>query len=453
MCVKVPVELKISPRTVGMNHNTSSSPAGCTVYIPFQSPASAGYLHERAVDISHLSRDAMEEGQGRKCHTINDAPETIVSRTSTASKITLSVPHTKDEQKYTAISPNVTLNLNPNSLSTDELLSFETLTASRQRSFSTKQTPSSDVDTEHLSDSDNSADVWVPRTPSAAEAVSGIWIVCPQTPTAAARPPALRRINRSHKLRAELESPDPVFRRRVTGSVAYPTQCCSASALSIGGTPLETVDSRLTAREKRRAWRKAAVQHRMQRMDSYLPTQQEYTSVLSQTAAFQRSAAALTYSGNLSDVDVYDDGQRSPVVQVMVDGGPRAEANIDESEERHQRTKESRNIELPLHLPVSALTTTTAALASSLRERLVSLRRGRSTDHDDRHKQQKLIENRARKALRTISIMSSALPPCASCTNYDNHVKIIFHWSALHSHDRSTSFRDVMLTFAPVIEF
>lgn len=45
-----------------------------------------------------------------------------------------------------------------------------------------------------------------------------------------------------------------------------------------------------------------------------------------------------------------------------------------------------------LHVPLSAIgSTTAAALATSLMEKLASFRHGRSSMNDERHKQQKLI--------------------------------------------------------------
>jgi len=99
--------------------------------------------------------------------------------------------------------------------------------------------------------------------------------------------------------------------------------------------------------------------------------------------------------GYLSDVDAaVGDGQETPAVELTVDGGPTVGAEV-----RHLR-----NIEQIIHVPVSHITTTTAALASSFLERITSFRHGRSSVHDEHQKQEKLIENRARKALRTIAV-------------------------------------------------
>ena len=265
-------------------------------------------------------------------------------------------------------------------------------------------TPSSDV--EPLSDSDSCSDVWVPRMSSASEAVSGIWIVCGQATTAdslrAARPPTPRQLQYAYKLRAELESPDPVFRRRVASGVSYPMRCCQGGVVDFGGRSSETVSRRLTAEDRREAWRAAALQCRTRHMDSDFTLQHD---TISQPGSSRRSAVPVTRMRRSSYAGAgVDDEQETP--ELMPDGRPTAEANTDAAEDRQQQTKDSRNIEQLLHLPLSA-TATTAALASSLLDKLTSLRHGRSSEHDDRHKQQKLIENRARKALRTIDTLMS----------------------------------------------
>ena len=104
-----------------------------------------------------------------------------------------------------------------------------------------------------------------------------------------------------------------------------------------------------------------------------------------------------------------DDGPEPevPAVQLMVDRPPpRAElADLEGTDENPQRTRDGE--QQLLQVPVSAISqTTAAALASSLLEKLASLRHGRSSVHDERHKQQKMIENRAKKALRTVRIAS-----------------------------------------------
>ena len=258
-------------------------------------------------------------------------------------------------------------------------------------------TPSSDV--EPLSDSDSCSDVWVPRTSSASEAVSGIWIVCGQATTAdilpAARPPTPWQLQCAYKLRAELESPDPVFRRRVASGISYPTRCCREGVMDVGGRSSETVNRRLTAQDRRQAWRAAELYYKTRYVDSDFTLRHQDN--ISQLASSRRVTRTRRLSA--ADAGIYD-GQETRGLRA--DGCLRAETNIDEAEDRQQRTKDSRNIEQLLHLPVSA-TATTAALASSLLQKLTSLRHGRSSEHDDSHKQQKLIENRARKALRTIS--------------------------------------------------
>ena len=262
-------------------------------------------------------------------------------------------------------------------------------------------TPSS-KDAEQLSDSDNCSDVWVPRTPSAAEAVSGIWIVCEQA-TTADRSSTARRLRRARKLRAELESPDPVFRRRVAGGYPCPMKCMHRTdALDFGGRSSETVYRHPTALERRRAWR---ADGRIQHIDSDIMSQRDHTSVLSQCASHQKSAAPFIATRHSSRTA---DEQETTVVQLVIDGGPTAGTSIDKTEDRQQRMEETRNIEQPLHVPLSATTTSTVALVSSLLERLTSFRHGRSSVHDERHKQHKLIENRARKALRTIRLISFA---------------------------------------------
>jgi len=405
--------MRISPQAVSMNYNRSPS-LGRTLDTPSQAPAvSVSCCHldvdnERAADITVLSHDTVDEVQRRTRLLTNNenlsAAQIIDSCTSTSPGIT-SLPQRKaassDEQKYLATSPNISVKLSPNLLRHDELLSFEALTACRQRQLSIKQTPSSDVD--QLSDSDSCSDVWVPRTSSASEGVSGIWIVCGQATTAdilpAARPPTPWQLQCAYKLRAELESPDPVFRRRVASGISYPTRCCGEGVMNFSGRSSETVNRRLTAQDRRQAWQTAALHCRTRYVHSDFTLLQDN---ISQLASSRRSVVPATRTRRLSAADAgIDDGQETP--GLMADGCPRAETNIDEAEDRQQRTKDSRNIEQLLHLPVSA-TATTAALASSLLQKLTSLRHGRSSEHDDSHKQQKLIENRARKALRTISI-------------------------------------------------
>jgi len=155
-CVKVPVELKISPKTVAAMYNSSPSRPDCSLDVGSHRPASVSGsqcdVSEHAADISGLSRDATEEGQGQGCHPINDkklaAAEIVDSCTSSATGITSPLPHmeesSSDGQKYLATTPNISLKLNSKTRSNDELLSVETLTASLQRSFSMKQTPSSE---------------------------------------------------------------------------------------------------------------------------------------------------------------------------------------------------------------------------------------------------------------------------------------------------------------------
>ena len=419
--MKVPVvELKIYPQTVAENYYDMPPSLDCTLDIPSQPPEllrgrQSDVGEEHAASIPDLSPD-------RRCHPTTDeklaAAETVDGYTNTATKIISSVLRREtfhsDCQKYLSTSPNISLQLNPNLLSGDELLSIETSSAFRQQSLSTKQTPSSDVDTEEVSDSDNCSDVWVPRTPSAAEAVSGIWIVRGQpTSTADSVPSARRsterRLHRACKLRAELESPDPVFRRRVAGSYQYSTKWRRTDALDFGDRSSETVERQLTAQERRRAWRVAAVSGRIRHIDSDVTSKRENTSVLSQYASPRRPAAPCTSMRYSSDADADGDGrQETPVVQQLIDRSPRAEASIDKADDRQQQTKDSQNTEQLLHVPVSDTTTTTTALVSSLLERLTSFRHGRSSVHDERHKQQKLIENRARKALRTITLVSLA---------------------------------------------
>jgi len=149
--------MRISPQAVSVNYNMSSS-LGCTFDTPSQAPASVSGCHldvdnEYAADITVLSHDQVEEGQrGRRLLTNNEnlsVAQIIDSCTSPSAGITSSLPQRKatssDEQKYLATSPNISLKLSPNLLSHDELLSFETLTACRQRQLSAKQTPSSEL--------------------------------------------------------------------------------------------------------------------------------------------------------------------------------------------------------------------------------------------------------------------------------------------------------------------
>ena len=149
--------MKISSQTVALNYSRSPS-IGCTFNTRSQAAASVSGCqldvdNERAADITGLSRDTTEEGQGhRRVLTNNEqlsAAEIIDSSTSPATGLTSPFPQRKaassDEQKYLATSPNISLKLSPNLLSHDELLSFEALTACRQRPLSSKQTPSSEL--------------------------------------------------------------------------------------------------------------------------------------------------------------------------------------------------------------------------------------------------------------------------------------------------------------------
>ena len=264
---------------------------------------------------------------------------------------------------------------------------MKTSSVSGQPSPSTKPTRSWDAGVDQLSDSDSCSDVWVPRTPSAAEAVSGIWIACGRESTE--RPARRGACN----FRADWDSPDPVFRRRVARlRCQYPLKWRRADAPSeFAGRSSKTVNcAQLTTRERRQAWRVAAVSGRIRHIDS------EFASVLSQYASTHRRSAvppsSVRHSSNAAD--------RQGTAIRQMDGRTRTDADDDEVEDGQQRTKDIS--EQPLHVPsVSATTTTTAALVSSLLDRLSAFRHGRSSLHDERHKQQKLIENRARKALRT----------------------------------------------------
>lgn len=121
--------------------------------------------------------------------------------------------------------------------------------------------------------------------------------------------------------------------------------------------------------------------------------------------------------GHLSNVGAdADNRQETAAVEATVDRVRRAERNVDEADDHQQRrTNDAHNVELstqqPLHVPLSAFTTTAAA-ASTLLEKLTSFRHGRSGENDELHKQQNLIENRARKALRTITIILGAFIVC-----------------------------------------
>lgn len=137
------------------------------------------------------SRDTLTEFQGRRRHLSNDERLSGVfdSRTSAAAGTTSSVPRNEassfdGRMCSAATSPNVGTKPKPKPKlpGDDGILSIRTAVGSSQRSIPTRQTPSSDA--EPSSDPDNCSDVWVPRTSSAAESVSGIWIVC--EPTSAA---------------------------------------------------------------------------------------------------------------------------------------------------------------------------------------------------------------------------------------------------------------------------
>ena len=373
----------------------------CAFDIRCQPPALLSGRHSDMGDehaTAHIPGLSREGGQ--LYHTTNNekpaAAELIDSCTSTATGITSSVLHRETsssikDKKCLAASPTVSLKLNSKLLTGDQLLSVKTSTTS----LSTKNTPSSNVDAEQLSDSDNCSDVWVPRTPSAAEAVSGIWIVGGQASTAD-RSSTVRRLARARKLRAELESPDPVFRRRVARAYPCPMKWRRADALDFGGRSSETVYRQPSALERRRAWR---ADGRIRHIDSDI-SQRDHTSVLSQCASTEKSVApftAMRYSSRIADE------KETPAVQLVIDAGPTAGASIDKTNDQQQRMEESRNIEQPLHVPLSA---TTVTLVSSLLERLTSFRHSRSSVHDERQKQHKLIENRARKALRTITLIA-----------------------------------------------
>lgn len=192
--VKVPVELKISPQSVAVNYNTSPtfpSPRS-TLTMRCRPSASFGVDQldvgdEFMVNLSGLSSDAANEGQGRRRHQSNDEKlfpaKILVSRASTATGLSLSAS-SSNGRRCSATGSNVGLKRSPKLLSINELLSSETSNEILQRPLSTNQILSSDVDEDQLSDSDSCSDVWVPRTPTAAEQASGIWIVCDQVPTA-----------------------------------------------------------------------------------------------------------------------------------------------------------------------------------------------------------------------------------------------------------------------------
>jgi len=162
--------------------------------------------------------------------------------------------------------------------------------------------------------------------------------------------------------------------------------------------------------DRRRTRKAAADERRIWNIDADLASQRDSTRVYCPSASLQRSAAPPTTRTGLSlDVVAGEDVAReSPAAaQSTTDGRPRTEADFDVVDDQQQQQQHGRNVEQLLHVPVSAISTTTAALASSLLEKLASLRHGRSSMHDERQKQQKLIENRARKALRTLGAESS----------------------------------------------
>jgi len=428
-CVQVPVELKLCPQTLAMNYYHLPSSPDYAFDIRSQPAASLSgrQSNELAAGIYGLSRDTVNENQTRRCRPTNDetpaagAGDIIDRRTSTATGLTSLVLHGESSsprrQKRLTASSNSRSRPRAKLLSGDKLFpALKTSTACCQQSHSTKQTPSSDVDLDQLSDSDNCSDVWVPRTLSAAEAVSGISI-CGRPyivdSLRSAGPSTVRQLHRAYKLRAELESPDPVFRRRVAVGYPRPTKWCRAGALDFGGRSPESVDRRLTARERRRAWRVSAEGDRIRHIDSESTLYRDNSSVLSQYTSPPRSGARVTSTGRSIVADAGLDGvQETPIVQLIIDGGPRAKASTDNADDAQQQVNDSRNTEQPLDVPVSATATSSAALMSSLLERLTSFRHGRSSVHDERHKQHKIIENRARKALRTISIILGAFIIC-----------------------------------------
>ena len=240
------------------------------------------------------------------------------------------------------------------------------------------------------------------------------WCVDAADSLRSARPPSRQRVHRARGRRAEREQPDTVFRRRVAGSGAYPTEWYRTGAPNIGGRSSSgTADLSMTVRDRRRTGQAAAAKRKIGQIDVDLDSQRDNTSVFCPSASLETFAAPPTSVGHSLDIDAgADDGQAASVVpQLAVDGHPTAEADFDEADDQQQQTNDGRNVEHTrpqlLQVPTTANSTTTAALASSFLEKLASFRHGRSSMHDERQKQQKLIENRARKALRTIALIRS----------------------------------------------
>jgi len=338
-------------------------------------------------DISELDINVTDSRRRRRTNDENLRAKVSDSCTSTATGVTLSVPsreHSTSDRRATT-SANVTLKPSPKLLRVDKLFTAETSTAFRP----TKQAPSSDVDdTEQLSNSDNCSDVWIPRTSST---MSGIWIVCDQASSAdslrSARHPQPQR---AYKYRAEFD-PDPVFRRRVPGGMTCPAECSGRT--DIDRRSSETVDRRLTAQDRRRAWQQAAaVKCRTRHADSDLTSRPARTCVVTRPTSQPRS----THEELSPDLAV---AEAEAVVQLIVD---EAETNFHGTDNQPQPTQDAEQSRPHLlHIPLSVL----SPAAGNLIERLISLRHSRPSVHEDRHKQQ--IENRARKALRTISINST----------------------------------------------
>jgi len=395
-CVQVPVE---SAQTVGCV-NYDDRPQSSLVDIRSRCPeflgsrqSNADFKHA-AVIVSDLPRDTVDEARDQRCHPISDEnPDaaaagaiiggcTNIATVPTTFPVLQQITSLSTGQINSATSPNISLKLNPSLLNDDKLFSVKTATVSGQLS-----TPGWGADVDLLSDSDSESysDVWVPRTQPAADAMSGIWITCGQALCGHST------VRRECKLRAEWwQSPDPVFRRRVPPRCLYPMKWRRAEALELGnGRSFEMVHCmQMTARDRRRAcWRTATVNDRLQHIDC-----SQFASVLSHYASpRQRSFPPTSMHHHLSN-----DRQGTPTVHV--DGRlTRADVSVDKIECQQQRTKD--NSEQPLQVP-----SVSATLVSSLLDRLSAFRHGRSSLHDERHKQQKLIENRARKALRTIDI-------------------------------------------------
>jgi len=189
---QVPEDLNVSQHSVSSGRKVSPLPESS--FGPRLRPtAPSGGSHldvgdEYMADVSGLSDDVAREGRGRGLYSNNEHCSS--TELSEGASVSRTFGHS-DMRKCSASRSTSSLKPSPRlAVKSDELLTAESLSP---RPFSTPRcdlrpppavvcrfSAGPDVNSEPQSGADSCSDVWVPRTPSAAEAVSGFWIVCDQ---------------------------------------------------------------------------------------------------------------------------------------------------------------------------------------------------------------------------------------------------------------------------------